>query len=100
MIVTGFRSRLNADAQQDYAPMAKRLGELAGSMPGYVSHKGFVAEDGERLTLVEFVSEDALKAWATHPEHVDAKRLGKRRFFADYRVQICLVIKDSATRGR
>jgi len=30
------------------------MGELARSMPGYLSHKGFVADDGERVTLVEF----------------------------------------------
>ena len=100
MIVTVFRSRLDADAQQDYAPMARRLDALVKTMPDYVSHKGFVAEDGERLTLVEFASEAGMRAWATHPEHVEAKRLGIRRFFAHYRVQICQVIKDSGSRAR
>ena len=100
MIVTVFRSRLEAEAQQDYVPMARRLGELAKTMPGYVSHKVFVAEDGERLTLVEFASEDGLQAWATHPGHVEAKRQGIRRLFACYRVQICKVIKDSGLRVR
>jgi heme-degrading monooxygenase HmoA len=100
MIVTVFRSRLNPGAQEGYAPMAKRLGELARSMPGYVSHKGFVAEDGERLTLVEFATEEGLKAWARQPDHVEGKRLGIQRFFSEYRVQICQVIKDSATRAQ
>ena len=25
-------------------------------MPGYISHKGFTADDGERVTIVEFAA--------------------------------------------
>jgi heme-degrading monooxygenase HmoA len=39
MIVTVFRSRLNPDAQDEYGPMARRMSELARTIPGYVSHK-------------------------------------------------------------
>lgn len=74
MIVTVFRSRLNPDAQDEYGPMAKRMGELARTIPGYISHKGFVAEDGERVTLVEFETQEALHEWRVHPEHTNAKR--------------------------
>lgn len=98
MIVTVFRSRLNPDVDAEYGAMARHLSELARSMPGHVSHKGFVAQDGERLTFVEFESEEALRAWTIHPEHVEGKRLGIKRFFSEYRVQICRVIRDSASR--
>lgn len=98
MIVTVFRSRLLPEAQGEYMPMAKRMSELAKTMPGYIAHKGFVAEDGERLTFVEFDSEESLKAWAIHPEHGEAKKLGRQRFFTEYRVQICNVIRDSNDR--
>jgi len=66
MVVTIFRSRLKPEVQEEYAPLAARMSELAASMPGYISHKGFVAEDGERLTLVEFESEEAQRAWARY----------------------------------
>ena len=46
MIVTVFRSRLKPEAQQEYMQWAARMSELAKTMPGYISHKGFVAEDG------------------------------------------------------
>jgi heme-degrading monooxygenase HmoA len=100
MIVTVFRSRLRPEAVADYAPMAKRMSELAKAMPGYIAHKGFVAEDGERLTFVEFESEESLRGWAIHPEHVEAKKAGRERFFTEYRVQICNVIRDSNDRPR
>jgi len=94
MIVTIFRSRLNPGAQEEYGPMAKRMSELVQSIAGYVSHKGFVAEDGERVTIVEFESEEALREWRVHPDHAMAKRRGVESFFSDYKFQICNVIRD------
>ena len=49
MIVTVFRSRLKPEAGAEYKEWAARMNALAVSMPGYVSHKGFTAEDGERV---------------------------------------------------
>lgn len=96
MIVTVFRSRLNPGAQEEYGPMAKRMSELAQTIPGYVSHKGFVAEDGEKVTIVEFESEEALQEWRVHPEHGVAKRHGIQSFFSEYKYQICSVIRERA----
>lgn len=98
MIVTVFRSRLNAESQNEYQQSAARMSELAKGVAGYVSHKGFTAADGERVTIVEFESEEGLRAWATHPEHVEAKKMGRRVFFSEYRVQVCNVVRDTATR--
>jgi len=93
MIVTVFRSRLKPEAVADYMPMAKRMSELARSIPGYVSHKGFVAEDGERVTVVEFETEEALREWSRHTEHRQAKKSGIESFFSEYKFQICNVIR-------
>ena len=93
MIVTVFRSRLRPEAIAEYTPTAQRMHELATAMPGYVSHKTFTAEDGERLTLVEFVDEEAHKAWARHPEHLAAQRVGRERFYSEYRISICQMLR-------
>ncbi len=98
MIVTVFRSRLNPEAQDEYKQWAARMSKLAVDIPGYISHKGFVAEDGERVTIVEFESEEGMRAWATHPEHVAAKKMGRSLFFTEYRVQVCNVVRDTADR--
>src|SRR3954451_12648873 len=100
MIVTVFRSRLNPGAQEEYGPMARRMSELARAVPGYISHKGFVAEDGERVTIVEFESEEALNAWSADPEHAKAKKRGSESFFSEYRVQICNVLRHRASRAK
>jgi heme-degrading monooxygenase HmoA len=94
MIVTVFRSRLNAGVQEEYDPVAKQMSELARTMPGYVSHKGFTAADGERVTIVEFESEEALRAWRIHPDHAKAKKRGIESFFSEYKFQICSVLKE------
>jgi heme-degrading monooxygenase HmoA len=96
MFVTVFRSRLNPDVQDDYGALAARMSELAQTMPGYVSHKGFVAADGERVTIVEFDSEEGLRAWATHPEHVAAKQQGRASLYSEYKIQVCQVLRESA----
>ena len=46
MIITVFRSRVRPESREEYARWTVRMSELARKMPGYVSHKGFVAEDG------------------------------------------------------
>jgi heme-degrading monooxygenase HmoA len=96
MIVTIFRSRVKPEAEQEYSHWAERMSQLARDMPGYISHKGFMARDGERVTVVEFENEATLKEWARHPEHAEAKKKGRADFYAEYRTQICSVLRESA----
>ena len=77
MIVTVFRSRLRPENRDEYTVWATRMSELARAMPGYISHKGFVADDGERVTIVEFEHEEGLRAWRTNPEHIEAQKLAR-----------------------
>ena len=96
MLVTVFRSRPNPAAQEEYTQWSARMSELAKTIPGYVSHKGFIAEDGEKATIVEFETEEGMRIWATHPEHVEAKKKGRKVFFTEYRVQVCRVERETA----
>ncbi len=95
MIVTVFRSRLRPDAREDYVKLAERMSELARTMPGYISHKGFWAEDGERVTMVEFENEAAMRAWRMHPEHRAAQQKGRDSFYEEYKVQVCEVLREA-----
>jgi heme-degrading monooxygenase HmoA len=74
MIVTVFRSRLMPGVREEYVSLVDCMVELAATMPGYISHKGFFAEDGERVTIVEFESEEAQRVWRMQPEHREAQR--------------------------
>ena len=89
MIVTIFRTKLRPESADEYYALLIRMKELAASMPGFISHKTFEAEDGERATIVEFESEEAQAAWRNHPEHAEVQRLGRERFYSEYDLKVC-----------
>ena len=95
MIVTVFRSRLMPGLQEEYVALVDRMQQIAQTIPGYISHKGFWADDGERLTIVEFEHEEGQKAWRTHPEHVVAQKQGRLKYYAEYDIKVCEVKYDA-----
>ena len=58
-------------------------------MPGFIGQKSFVAEDGERVSIVEFASEETYQAWREHLGHRVAHALGQGKFYSEYHVQVC-----------
>jgi heme-degrading monooxygenase HmoA len=64
-------------------------------MPGFLSMKDFSAQDGEFHVIAEFDSLESVDAWKAHPEHLVAQRRGREEFFADYRIQVCNLIRAS-----
>ena len=95
MIITVFRSRLMPGLRDEYVRLVERMVELASTVPGYISHKGFFAEDGERVTIVEFESEEAQRVWRMHPEHRVAQRKAKEIYYESHSVQVCQVIREA-----
>jgi heme-degrading monooxygenase HmoA len=95
MIVTVFRSRLMSDVREEYIALVDRMVELAATMPGYISHKGFFAEDGERVTVVEFEHEEGMRTWRMHPEHRAAQKKAREVYYSEYSIQICNVVRET-----
>ena len=95
MMVTVFRSRLRPGVRDEYLALVERMTELARSMPGYISHKDFSAEDGERVTIVQFEHEEGLRAWRTNPEHLAAQKLARQKYYTEYHVQVCTLDRES-----
>jgi heme-degrading monooxygenase HmoA len=95
MIVTVFRSRLMPGAREEYVALVDRMVKLAATIPGYISHKGFFADDGERVTVVEFEHVEGMRAWRMHPEHRAAQKMAREVYYSEYSVQVCNVIRES-----
>jgi heme-degrading monooxygenase HmoA len=95
MLITVFRSRLRPGLRDEYVALAERMNEIAKTIPGYISHKGFFADDGERVTIVEFEHEEGLRAWRTNPEHMAAQKLGWQKYYTEYHVQVCTLDRES-----
>jgi heme-degrading monooxygenase HmoA len=71
------------------------MAALARTMPGYLSHKGFFADDGERVTIVEFEHEEGLRTWRRNPEHIAAQKLAREKYYTEYHVQVCTLDRES-----
>ena len=95
MLVTVFRSRLQPGLRDEYVALVDQMVAIARTMPGYISHKGFFAEDGERVTIVEFEHEEGLRAWRMNPEHRAAQKLGREKYYSEYHVQVCRLERES-----
>ena len=87
-VVTVFWSRLRPDAVQAYTGDAEQVAELARGMSGYVEHKIFVADDGERVTVVTFADEQSHRGWRDHPGHRAAQRRGIDGYYQTYSIQV------------
>lgn len=95
MIITVFRNRLRPDATEAYAELAPQMAELARQQPGFLSMKTYTAADGERVTIAEFESDEAVRAWRNNAVHLNAQNRGRTEFYAEYVSQICEVIRES-----
>ena len=95
MIVTVFRSRLRPGVRDEYVALVDQMERIARTMPGYISHKGFFADDDERVTIVEFEHEEGLRAWRTNPDHIAAQKLARRKYYTEYQVQVCSLDRES-----
>lgn len=84
MITTIFRSRLNQETLEEYQTIETRMVTLAQEAPGFISIKAFTAEDGERLSIVEFESWDTMRQWKNHPGHQKAQALGRDSLYTEY----------------
>jgi heme-degrading monooxygenase HmoA len=95
MVLVVFRSRLLAEHAPEFHALAERMLSLAREMPGFVSYRSYLSEDGERASLIEFESAEHLHAWRTHPEHAEAMRIGRERFYSEYLLQVSDPVRES-----
>jgi heme-degrading monooxygenase HmoA len=90
-----FRNRLRPGVDADYDRRAEEVYRWVTQMPGFVSSKDFVAADGERLAVIEFSGPDELAAWRDHSGHRQAQAEGRARWYSEYLLQVCAVLKES-----
>lgn len=89
MIIGIFRSRFREGGADSYPEVAARMAELVSQVPGFRSIKTFAADDGERVSIFEFESLEALDEWKRNAEHLVAQRRGRDEFFESYEIQLC-----------
>ena len=99
MVVVVFRSRVRSDLPApvlaELEALAVRAAEIAPTMPGFVSYKDFASPDGESVSVVEFETHEQLAAWREHPEHRKVQEFGRDEVFAEYKIQVCDLVRTS-----
>lgn len=95
MVLVVFRNRLRGANPPGYESVAERMVELARQQPGFRAIKTFAAEDGERVTISEFDSIEAVNAWRANLEHLEAQRRGRAEFYAEYSLQTCELVREA-----
>jgi len=98
MVITVFRSRLRPENEPEFQALAGRMMALAEAMPGFLSYKLYTSEDGERCSIVEFASHEELLAWRNLPEHREAQRIGRERYYQEYTLHVTEPVRESRFR--
>ena len=80
-----------------YAETAARMLELAARQPGFLGVES--ARDDLGITVSYWSDLESIKQWKAHAEHHEAQRLGKNKWYSNYRTRIALVERDYGTPG-
>jgi heme-degrading monooxygenase HmoA len=95
MVVVVFRSRLSAEAGDDYSEMAAEMLSTAEEMPGFVEFKSFKSDDGERVSLVYWQDHETMAAWRNHPRHRIAQNSGRSKWYASFRLEVAEIVRET-----
>jgi heme-degrading monooxygenase HmoA len=86
MLVVIFRAKIRSLDEQ-YVAVAARMRELALSRFGCLEFHA-VSEGPDEVALSYWPDEASIKAWRAHPEHVEAQRLGREKWYESYSVEV------------
>ena len=86
-----FTSTRKVETDDGYAETAARMEELARLQPGFLGIESARGGDGLGITVSYWASEDAIRAWSRHAEHLVAQRPGRQRWYEWFAVRICKV---------
>ncbi|MDG2332732.1 MAG: antibiotic biosynthesis monooxygenase [Myxococcota bacterium] len=95
MVIIVFRSRLRTEYLDEFRPLAQRMLEIAEALPGFISSRDYRDASSESCSVIEFDSLENLETWRKHPEHLEAQRLGRDRFYSEYTLQITQSVRES-----
>lgn len=87
-----FSSLRTAEDEAGYSAMAARMLALAAGQPGFLGVES--ARDSLGITVSYWESLAAIRQWKAHAEHLEAQRLGRERWYADFRLRIAKVERD------
>ncbi len=79
---------------EEFDRLNQKIDEVAESMPGYLGKEAWRSPDGQRNNATYYwASLEELKAFSTHPHHLEAKRQ-YARWYAGYHIVIAEIVRS------
>jgi heme-degrading monooxygenase HmoA len=85
-----------------YLEAAARLRPLVEKIDGFISVERFesLSNPGKLVSLQYWRDEKALEEWRKLPEHRAMQKLGREKYFRDYRLCVADVVRDYGMEAR
>ena len=80
------------DVDEGYAAMAEKMVSLAAKQPGYLGVESAREEVG--ITVSYWRDLDAIKNWKAVIDHREAQKMGREKWYANYKARIAKVERD------
>ncbi len=85
--------RTDVDAA-GYAAMAGEMERLARLQPGFLDIESARGADGFGITISYWDSEEAIRNWGRHVEHLVAQSLGREKWYAAYHLRVAKIERE------
>jgi len=92
-----FRAEFN-EPDEDYFTTATKLRELALSSYGCTEFSS-ITKDGHEIVISYWENVDQIKAWKKDKEHIQAQKMGRKKWYKQYKVEI-VKIEHAYSKGR
>lgn len=84
-------SSVRTSGDNGYGHTAERMVELAKKQPGYLGVESARGADGFGITVSYWESEEAIRNWKQHAEHLIAQETGIRHWYEHYELRVAKV---------
>ena len=90
-----FRYTRKLDDGSLYSEWSEKMETLVKAVDGYEQHFGFRdSETRDGVTISYFSSLEAISEWRSISDHRAAQELGQEKFYEEYSVQVCEILRD------
>ena len=83
---------LRTEGDEGYGQMAQRMVELASKQPGFLGVES--AREDVGITVSYWADLESIKRWKSNAEHMEAQRLGRKKWYSSFKTRIVKVESD------
>lgn len=89
-----FSSRRTDIGHEEYEIMASRMAELSEKQSGFLGIESVRGADGFGITVSYWETEENIKAWKSHAEHIVAQERGRSEWYKSFTTRVCKVERE------